>query len=362
MNILFLNWRDIRSPRAGGAELLTHEIAKRLVDGGARVQLFTSRPDGLPDREDVDGVEIVRRGSELTTRLHAPRATRGTAWDVVVEEINTLPYFAHLWSRARSFLFIPQLAREVWWYEAPLPLAAPGYAAEPLYLSLYRDVETITISKSTLDDLRGLGVRAPIHVIPMATSSPAVPTLAPKDPTGELAIVGRLVPSKRVDHAIRVLGELRRHVPTASLTVVGDGPERGKLESLAAELGIAEHVTFAGRVSEDEKLAILTRATFVVACAVREGWGLTITEAARVGTPSACYRVSGLVDSVVDGRTGVLTEPEPSRLADAIADVLAAPGAYEALRENAWRSWSDLSWDATADAFARAIGVSARAG
>src|SRR3954453_20975044 len=102
MNVLFLNWRDVRSPRAGGAELLTHEVARRLVDRGARVRLFTSRPDGLPARETIDGVEIVRRGSELTTRLFAPRAASGDAWDVVVEEINTLPYLSHLWSRSRS--------------------------------------------------------------------------------------------------------------------------------------------------------------------------------------------------------------------------------------------------------------------
>jgi glycosyltransferase involved in cell wall biosynthesis len=361
MNILFLNWRDIRSPRAGGAELLTHEIATRLARGGANVTLFTSRPDGLSERESLDGVDVVRRGSELTTRLFAPRTVGGRKWDVVVEEINTLPYLAHLWSGARTFLFIPQLAREVWWYEAPLPLAVPGYLAEPLYLSLYRDVETITISQSTLADLRALGLRAPVHVIPMATSSAAVPELAAKEPTGELAIVGRLVPSKRVDHAVRALAQLRRRVPGASLTVVGDGPERASLQRLADELRVSDAVTFAGRVDEDEKLAILARATFVVACAVREGWGLTITEAARVGTPSACYRVPGLVDSVVDGRTGILTEPDPARLAAAIANVLATPAAYDRMRDGAWRAWSGLSWDATADAFAHAIGFSARA-
>ncbi len=110
MKLLILNWRDLRSPRAGGAELLTHEIAKRLVVRGHEVTWFTSRPDGLAAEEEIDGVRIVRRGSELTTRLHAPSFARRGTFDVVVEQINTLPYFAPLWSRAPTRR-APQSAR-----------------------------------------------------------------------------------------------------------------------------------------------------------------------------------------------------------------------------------------------------------
>ena len=355
MNILILSWRDIRSSRAGGAEVLTHEIATRLVRRGDHVTLFTSRGNGATAEEQIDGVRVVRRGSELTTRLFAPRFSRGQAWDVVVEEINTLPYFSPLWSRTRTLLFIPQLAREVWWHEAPFPLAALGYASEPIYLSAYRNTEAVTISDSTVSDLRQIGLRAPIHVIPMASSAPALSALPRKEPAGRLIIVGRLVPSKRVHDSIRALAELRRHHRGARLTIVGEGPERASLEALARGLDVSDAVELVGKVSESEKARLLQDADILVACAVREGWGLTVTEAARVGTPCVCYRIPGLRDSVVDGRTGLLTEPTPSALAAGMRLLLEDPARYERLRVNAWEHNSALSWDRTAGAFAHVL-------
>jgi glycosyltransferase involved in cell wall biosynthesis len=355
VNLLILNWRDSKHSRAGGAEALTYEVARRLVRDGHTVTWFTSAEPSLPDAEVVDGIEVVRKGTELTTRLHAPRFARKTRWDLVIEEINTLPYFSHVWSRDTTVLFIPQIAREVWWYEAPPPLAALGRVLEPAYLAAYRQTETITISRSTRDDLRDLGFQAPIHVIPMATESPALSVLDEKPITAELVIVGRLVPSKRVDDAIRTLVAVRQDVPHATLTVVGAGLELVRLRALADAEGVAHAVAFTGRVSEAEKLTILQRATLLVACAVREGWGLTVTEAARVGTPSACYAIPGLRDSVIDGRTGVLAPPQPTALAEAIVGLLRNPVAYGRLRKSAWEVASALDWDTTAAAFERIV-------
>jgi glycosyltransferase involved in cell wall biosynthesis len=290
------------------------------------------------------------------TRLFAPALARRGDWDVIVEEINTLPYFAPLWARSPTVLFIPQLAREVWWYEAPCVLAAFGYLAEPAYLGVYRDTTTVTISHSTCDDLRELGMRATIHTIPMAVSTPSLETLPSKQPTaGRLAAVGRLVPSKRFDHAIRALAEVRRAIGTATLTIVGEGPDRTRLERLVAELGLEGAVRMAGRVPEREKAEILARSDLLVACSAREGWGLTPTEAARLGTPAVAYDVPGLRDSIVDGRTGLLTECLPAALAQAITRLVQSPRLYSQLREQAWRSWRELSWERTAAAFERAL-------
>lgn len=354
MKILILNWRDIRSPRAGGAELLTHEVAKRLANRHA-VTWFTSRPEGLPAEEDVDGVQVVRRGSEATTRLFAPRfAHRGT-WDVVVEEINTLPYFAPAWSKARVVLFMAQLAREVWWYEAPRALAPFGWALEPLYLKTYRNVDAITISDSTRQDLRDLGFRRKISVLPMAVTTPAAEKLPPKEPTGRLIAVGRLVPSKRFDHAIRGVAQLRKWLPQATLTIVGNGRERESLEAFAERLGVTDAVTFAGSVPDETKMQLLAEADVLVATSAREGWGLTPTEAARVGTPAVGYDVPGLRDSIVDGRTGLLTDPSPFSLAAATKRLLGDRPYYDALRHAAWARSRDLSWDQTAASFERAL-------
>ena len=63
MHILILNWRDIKNPSSGGAELLTHEMAKRWVEQNHQVTLFTSRFKKSKATEIVDGVKIVREGN-----------------------------------------------------------------------------------------------------------------------------------------------------------------------------------------------------------------------------------------------------------------------------------------------------------
>jgi glycosyltransferase involved in cell wall biosynthesis len=360
MRILILNWRDPRSPRGGGAELLTHEVAQRLVVRGHEVTWFSSRPDGLPAEETVDGVRIVRRGSELTTRWFAPAFARRLQPDLIVDEVNTIPYFAPQWSRVPVLFWINQLAREVWWHEAPKPLAALGYASEPLYLQAYRSTPTVTISESTRDDLLRLGSHARIDVMPMAVNTEPLAELPSKRLEGHLLAIGRLAPSKRYDHAIRALAELRRTHPAATLTIIGDGPERERLESLARELGIADAVALTGRVDEAEKTRLLTDSDVLVGTSAREGWGLTVTEAAVRGTPAVVYDVPGFRDSVVDGRTGLLAGETPRSLVHAIRPILDDRVLYDRLRAGARRQARMLDWDRTADAFEAAVRAAKR--
>jgi glycosyltransferase involved in cell wall biosynthesis len=359
VRILLLNWRDTRSPRAGGAEHLTHEVARRLVLAGHEVTWFTSRPSGAAANERIDGVGVVRRGTELTTRFAAPAFARRRTFDVVVEQINTLPYFAPVWARAPTVLWINQLAREVWWYEAPWPAAAVGFVCEPAYLRAYRRVPVLTISESTRDDLRRLGLRGPIDVMPMAVDTPAVAALASKSLEGRLVAVGRLTPSKRYDHAIRALRILRDNHPAATLTIAGEGRDRERLESLVAGLGLVDAVRLPRSVSDDEKTALLTAADVLVGCSVREGWGLTVTEAARRGTPSVVYDIPGFRDSVVDGRTGVLTEPTPAALAHGVRGLLDDAARYDRIRANALRQSRELDWERSAGAVERVLEAAA---
>ena len=355
MRILILNWRDVRSPRGGGAERVTHEVARRLVERGHDAVWLSSTAEGLPRDETIDGVRVVRRGSEATTRFHARRLAQRVRPDVVLEEINTLPYFAPTWSRAPVVLYMNQLAREVWWYEAHPLVAAVGWLAEPVYLRTYRGCDAITISRSSRDDLRGLGLRHAITIAPMAVDASRVGELGSRSRVGRLLAIGRLAPSKRYDHAIEALLQVRRDHPAASLTLVGDGRERASLEELARSLGLADAVNFAGRVSEVEKVRLIDEADILVGTSAREGWGLTVTEAAARGTASVVYDIPGFRDAVVDGRTGLVVPASPAALAQAVSGLLDDPERFDFLRRNAWQSAVGLSYDATADAFERAL-------
>jgi glycosyltransferase involved in cell wall biosynthesis len=360
MRITILNWRDMRNPRAGGAERVTHEVAKRLVARGHAVTWITSAVAGFPEREVVDGVEVIRRGSEATTRLYAPSLVQRATPDVIVEEINTLPYFAPQWARVPVVLYMNQLARDVWWYEAPLPAAVVGWLAEPLYLQAYRRCDAVTISRSSRDDLRRLGLRRRIVVVPMAGDHPSMQTFPAKPLVGRMVAIGRLTPSKRYDDAIWALAELRRDHPGGALTIVGDGRERARLQSLARDLGVEDAVTLTGRVDERAKHEAIDAADVVVGTSVREGWGLTVTEAAARGVPAVVYDIPGFRDAVVDGRTGFVVDRSPVALARGVAELVRDPLRYERIRRNAAAFADELTFDAAADGFEELLALNAR--
>jgi len=356
--ILILNWRDILHPRAGGAEKVTHEVARRWVSWGHRVTMLTATFPGATAHEVIDGVRVVRLGSQATVHWEAyryyRRRLRGQC-DVIIDEVNTIPFFAPLYAREPVVMYSNQLAREVWRYEAPFPLSAVGYLAEPWYLQAYRHTPIMTISASTAHDLRRLGLRGPSRIIPMSIDTrplPVLPAMTTKEEDLTLVFVGRVVPSKRVGHMIEALALLHRSgLERARLWIIGSWEERYRreLNGQIAKLGLHDRVTFYGRVDATQKERLLARAHLFVMTSVREGWGLVVTEANAVGTPAVVYNVPGLRDSTRHGETGlVCPHNTPMDLARTIAALNADSALYMRLRQRAWAESGELSWDRTA--------------
>lgn len=357
-HILILNWRDITHPRGGGAEKVTHEMGRRWVAWGHQVTLFCASYPGALTEESIDGVRVIRRGRQHTVHWEAyryyQRHLRGRC-DVIIDEVNTIPFFAPLYATEPVIMYSNQLAREVWRYEAPFPLSVVGYAAEPLYLQAYRHTPLMTISHSTQDDLRRLGLSGPCTIIPMSIDIGAPETLPPigtKEPCLTLAFVGRVVPSKQVDHIIQALKHLHRiGVGDARLWIIGawDDTYRHALDRQVADLGLSDHITFFGPVDQATKEVLMARAQVFVMTSVREGWGLVVTEANALGTPAVVYDAPGLRDSTRDGETGlVCREKTPAALAQAILTLRDDPDLYTRLRWQAWATAKRLSWDETA--------------
>jgi glycosyltransferase involved in cell wall biosynthesis len=158
--------------------------------------------------------------------------------------------------------------------------------------------------------------------------------------------VGRLVPVKDFPRLIRIMASIRDRVPTATLTIVGDGYEREAIEALIAELG-ADHVTLAGRISDNELISLYQSAWVVASTSVREGWGMTLTEAAACGTPAVATRIAGHLDATVEGSSGLLHDRDED-LADALTAVLTDEQLRAKLTAGALQRASELTWEATA--------------
>src|SRR3989344_4001640 len=160
MRILWLNWRDIKNPESGGAEVMTHETAKRLAAAGHQVTIFTSKFKNSKNQETIDQVKIIRRGNRLTCRFWAYFAYQKNfkdKIDVVIDEINTIPFFTNLYVKERKIALIHQLAREYWWSETFFPINFFGYILETFFLRPYRHLPTIAASDSTKIDLEKNG-------------------------------------------------------------------------------------------------------------------------------------------------------------------------------------------------------------
>ncbi|KGN29228.1 glycosyl transferase family 1 [Knoellia flava TL1] len=312
LSILMLNWRDMDHPEAGGAEKYLVTVARGLAAKGHHVIFRTAGyPGGLPD-EVVDGIHYIRRGGrfDIYARSVVAHLVRRYDVDVVIDVQNGVPYLSPLTSRRPvvnlvhhvhkeqwPVLFGPRLSHAGWWLESRL---APV---------VYRRTPYVAVSDSTRRELVGLGIDAErIEVIHNGTD--AVPLDdTPRSLNPSVVVLGRLVPQKRVEIAMRAVAEFAHEHPDITLDVVGSGWSLPHLEQEARDLGIEKHVTFHGHVSEAEKHDLLARAWVHVMPSLKEGWGLVVVEAGVHGTPTVAFaEAGGPTDSIVHDRTGLLVD------------------------------------------------------
>jgi glycosyltransferase involved in cell wall biosynthesis len=350
--LLFVNWRDIRNPAAGGAELHLQEVAKRLVrDGFTCVQYAHAFPGCLPV-ETVDGVEIHRTGSPFLFNYTAFAGLR--KWirlhriDVVIDDSNKIPFLLPWIST------VPVVARFHHLFGAAIfretnPLSALYvYLYERLIGPVYRGVPVLTVSPSTRVELEARGIRditlavngvdgALYRVRPEVERRPHL-----------IAHVGRLMRYKNIETLLRAVAILRRTIPGVQLVVGGDGNHRAALENLSRDLGIADIVDFRGFLTEDEKIRLYNEAAVFVNPSLKEGWGLTSIEANACGSPVVAADSPGLRDSVRNGETGLRVPPlDGAAFAGAIASILENPALADRLRTGglAWAGAHD--WEQT---------------
>lgn len=310
-HVIVLNWRDIWHPEGGGSEIYVHQVAQRLSDQQTRVTWVTARYAGSARRETVDGIEYVRRGGHLSLYLW-------TAWlllarrlgrvDAVLEVQNGMPFLARWFTRARVVVLVHHVHREQWSVVGPV-LARVGWFLESrVAVRTNRGGRYVAVSDVTRRELVELGVRAGDITI-AHNGLPPVPSYeeAPPATRPTLVVLSRLVPHKQIDHVIRVVPALVEQFPDLEVRIMGSGWWETPLVDLTVELGLEGRVTFLGHVSDTHKFEELSKAWIHVLPSVKEGWGLSIVEAARAGIPSVAYAsAGGVVESILDGVTGVL--------------------------------------------------------
>jgi glycosyltransferase involved in cell wall biosynthesis len=168
-----------------------------------------------------------------------------------------------------------------------------------------------------------------------------------RDPEPLLVTVGRLVPAKGFDVAVEALGLLPQE-SRAKLVVVGEGPERGRLEALARAAHVESRVTFTGPLPQRELVGLYRRAWLllapsrVLANGRRDGIPNVTIEAMAMGVPVLGTAAGGLEEAITTGETGLLVPPDDARaLADTLKRWLADPAGLERMGEQARRMVKD---------------------
>lgn len=352
-------FRDRDHPEAGGSEEHAVQIADHLRRSGLEVAHHTGAVPGGPRSVDRDGVQVMRRGGKLgvfATTVVDELAGRMGPRDGLIEIFHGVPFFAPLWARGPRVAFIHHVHLGTWHHLVPKPADRVGELLEGRLVPLvYRNSTIVTAAESARDEIVSeLGLSADrIHIAPHGIDPRYVPGGARADQPTVLA-VARMMPQKGLADLLPILAEVRSRVPDLQAVVVGDGPQRPELERQRSALGATEWLEFAGRVDDAELVEHYRRAWVAVSASHREGFGLTLTEAAACGTPVVATRIPGHLDAVSDGHSGVLVDDHHT-FVDAVERLLVDHSWRDQLATGALEWSSRFRWEASAAAVLAAL-------
>lgn len=359
MKILILNWKDPKNPKAGGAELVTMEHAKAWTKVGHEIVWFTSLFPNSKKKESFNGVEIIRRGNIITVYFLAPLFYffSRNKFDVVIDEIHGIPFFTPLYvGKPKKIAFIHEVAGEIWDYMYPFPLNKIGKIIEKSYFNLYKTIPFWTDAPSTVEDLVSHGIlRKNCVAIPCPVSNSIITKLPTKEKNPTYIFVSRLVKMKGIENVLEAFSIIYKNNPKSRLWLVGGGNAgyiqhlKNKIKSLEKVANIKDlnsGIKFFGKVSEEKKLKLMRRAHLLLHASVKEGWGLVVLEAASQGTPSVVFKVAGLVDSVQDGKTGIIVKENTSTaLAKEAQALVGDKKRYRKLQQGGFKWVKSLTWE-----------------
>jgi len=367
LNILILNWRDIKNPQSGGAEILTQEISQRLVKLGHTVTIFSSYFKGARKTEKIKGVKIMRDGDpdlrSLFSSVHFKAYTyykkqKFGVIDLVIDEIHGVPFFTPLYIKERKAVLICELAGDLWDLAFSFPFNYVGKLFERTYPILYKKNTILTISESSKKEISPLFTKKNIQVIRPGCITPIIRKYKNKVKNRNMIFIARLSNAKGVEDAVKSVEILKKEFPTVQLNILGRGEKRylGRLKSMVKKLRLETNIHFQGYVSESEKMRLIDKSAVLLTPSSQEGWGLTVHEANSRGVPAVSYNVKGLKEVVKDNVNGFLCKKNtPEELARLSKKIFLDKKLQEKLFKQSVLERRSYTWERTTQEFLDAV-------
>lgn len=348
----------------GGVEKRIYELASRLGERGHEVHLYglqwwKGEPTFSYDNVVVHGVGRAcplyvggRRSipEAFVFSLHLLPRLLQEEYDLI--DCQAAPYIPCYSSKLAScFRHRPLVItwHEVWneyWYNYLGRLGSAGRSIERMAMRL--TPHHAAVSESTRDALYRLGVRSEVELIPNGIDARAIRQVTPAGTSSDVVYAGRLIKEKHVDLLIRAMRLLADGDSEIRCLIIGDGPERHRLISLALQLDLSDQVSFTGSIEAHDDLIALLRASRVfVLPSTREGFGIVVLEANAAGLPVVTIdHPMNAARHLITGRNGTTCALSDTAIASGIREMLTGG---PAMRSDCIAFAERYNWDTIAE-------------
>jgi glycosyltransferase involved in cell wall biosynthesis len=352
----------------GGAERRIYELSTRLVNRGHEVHWY-SLAWWWDERKvmdiEMEGIKFhgVSKPKPLYSEdrrsiseaiffsLHLLKPIMKEKFDVV--DCQGFPFFSSFVCKFHQLIGRSKMIitlHEVWgdyWYEYLGKAGIFGKLVERSMLALTD--RFITVSQKTERDLQAIKRTDKSSIIPNGIDLNQIMNVKQANTGFDLLFVGRLIKEKKVDLLVRSLPKVFETCPNVKCMVVGDGPERSRLEELCNELELTDTVEFTGFMDGYNELIGTMKSTKVLVLpSEREGFGMVVVEANACGIPVVVvdYPMNAAKDLVQKGKNGYISKPDPEDLAQTIIKTLKN---RERMVETSIAMSEDYDWDRIVD-------------
>jgi glycosyltransferase involved in cell wall biosynthesis len=324
----------------GGAEKRVYELAKRLAIRGHDVHWYSIGWWWTEDdHEDIlmDGIKLhgvsnpidlysddrrsIKEALIFSLKLLKPLLKEN--YDVV--DCQGFPFFSCFTAKIHSAIGRSNLIitlHEVWgdyWYTYLGKPGIFGKIVERTMLSLTNNI--ITVSSKTKKDLKKIKKSEKSFIIPNGIDFNHITEIKPSNFDSTIIFAGRLIKEKNVDVLIQSILNVKEVIPDVKCLIIGNGPERSKLEELTLDLKLSDNIIFKDFMENyDDLIGYMKSSKVLVLPSTREGFGMVVIEANACGIPvvTVDHHMNAAVDLVVDGVNGFKAQLETEDMSDKI--------------------------------------------